>query len=956
MDMRIEEERLGFAEELEEAALQLFQINLSLTETERLQLADEEYGRLQATAAMLGWPELSALISSRRKLFKHTDSARLLAEGCLSNWLELTALVLRDSGDAEHLPLLSAALSDDAWPEALSMPILQDFLLSLRLPADEIDSSDAVQTVATLQTDAADNQETQETQTVLQFADDIHPELLAAYLEETPGHITEAAHLIRLLAKGSLAPEQKNQASRLLHTLKGSSGVVGAEALAVFAHDLEDLLAYPLQLVPEGLSALLESSADCLESLFEHLQAKLPLPAVYWPLRHELQQWHQRLSEQQEVEVPPVAMKAPLSLQQLTGLLEKVGHHADESDEFTADQAVTQAFAAPLSQGVTESRMRHLLNLTGELIASMSQTAELLNQGLQLGRQLYRQDEQVRSRLDELEALLEQQNAPSQRQRQLDTTTFDALEMDSYNDVQSTVSLLAESMTDSREMAANLQQCVQQMRDEFYQQQRVQRQLSEAILGMRMMPVSTLIPRLERIVRETCRVTGKKAEITVEGQQLQVDSDILKGITDPLLHLLRNAVDHGIETPAVRLEQGKAETGIISLKFSHLGNYIQLSLQDDGAGMDNTLIRQRAIACGLIQEEAELDDSALLRLTLQPGFSTRDHVNAVSGRGVGMDVVQAAVSRLRGHLAISSQAGQGSCFTIELPQTLMATHALVVRAAGQLLAIPADRIEQLLYVSADQQILDEQGWRIETERYQLPIMQLAHVLQWVGQPIEEVKDCTFLIVRHEPQPYAFYVEDILPSRDIVIKTLAPWLDYIPGLQGACVLVNGKVAPVLDMVRLLQDMDSGELVPFDAQDDHNALLARERPNVATLLVVDDSLSNRKSMRLMLEGMGYAVHTAVDGLDALQVLNHTAMDMVLTDLEMPRMNGLEMTQAIRIWPERKHLPVLMITSRSTRKHREQAAQVGVDGYLTKPVQLSELQAHLQKWLLRAPTTFT
>lgn len=942
MDMQSEEERLAVAGELDDVALQLFQPAADPATAGAV--VAEEYARLQDAASLFAWPELAAVLQDRQAATQSEAAPDLLDAAKFSSWLELTALVLREPESLEHLPLLSAELMDEAWPEPLPATILQDFLLSLRLP--EPDDATSAET-ATEETETADSASKVPE---LAFADDVHPELLAAYLEETPGHVAEAARLMREVAQGKAGAEQRNQASRLVHTLKGSSAVVGANALADFAHRLEDILGFKLQTVPQDLANTLEAAADCLESLFENLGAATGLPDEYESLQQELAAWHAQLAQDEDSEEPPIAVSEPPSPQQLAGLLGGLDLSSEQAVEQVTSGNETAAPAQAL--GMSEARIRRLLNLTGELIASSSQTAELLNQAGQLGRQLYRQDEQLSLRLDELDNLLEQQGqhlakpTPQAAESQ-QHPDFDALELESYSNLQSTVSLLNEAAADSREMAANLQQCVQQMKDEFYQQQRVQRQLSEAVLATRMMPVSTLVPRLERIVRETCRKTGKQATVQIEGQQLQVDSDILKGITDPLLHLLRNAVDHGIETPQQRLAQGKSETGIIRLKFEQNGNYISLMLEDDGAGMDTGRIRERALERGLITADSELDEQALLRLTLQPGFSTREGVSEVSGRGVGMDVVQAAITRLRGALQLSSTTGQGSRFYIELPQTLIATHALVVRAAGSLLAIPADRIEQLLYVPANEQTIDEQGWRIETERYQLPVQQLAHLLHWNGKRIEQPAACTLMIVRHEPQPYALYVEEILPSRDIVIKSLAPWLDDIPGLQGACVLANGAVAPVLDMVRLLQDVDNGVLVPQAPSDTTQAFSGRSR-SVATLLVVDDSLSNRKSMRMMLEGMGYGVHTAVDGLDALQVLNHTDVDMVLTDLEMPRMNGLDMVQAIRIWPERKHLPIVMITSRSTRKHREQAAQAGVDGYLTKPVQVSELQAQLHKWL--------
>ena len=248
-------------------------------------------------------------------------------------------------------------------------------------------------------------------------------------------------------------------------------------------------------------------------------------------------------------------------------------------------------------------------------------------------------------------------------------------------------------------------------------------------------------------------------------------------------------------------------------------------------------------------------------------------------------------------------------------------------------------------MAADESIDDHGVWRIHTSRYQLPVESLAQLLHWPAAAVNIKQGHTLLIIRSEKGAHAFYANEVLPSRDIVIKNLAPWLSYLPGIQGACILANGTVAPVLDMLRLVRDLEEGK-IQLQAADEVKAIELNQA--ASTILVVDDSLSNRKALRLSLEGMGHVVHTAVDGLDALQIMNTTPVDMVLTDMEMPRMNGLEMTQAIRIWPEMKDLPVIMITSRSTRKHRDLAEQAGVDGYLTKPVQTTALQEQIKKWL--------
>ncbi|MFM2320561.1 MAG: hypothetical protein RLZZ215_3182 [Pseudomonadota bacterium] len=941
MDNQLDEDRLAFAEELEEVALQLSMLDTRLETARQLEQVAAEYERLSMTAEMYAWQDVVAIVNWVQTSLTTEAAPELLAQGKYFTWLEMTALVLREPDELSHLPMLTAELMDFSWPEALDPQLLQQFLLTLR-------SSGAVPLEETSETVSSSTTE-------LAFAADVHPELLAAYLAETPGHITEAARLIRVIAKGDSLREQQRHASRLVHTIKGSSGVVGVEPIANFTHQLEDLLdAAALQTLPVGLGAILEASSDCLEALFDHLKAGSGLPEEYADLNRQLKEWKERLEQEpaQEATDDDLAEEA-LSLMPVVNLPSFITEQGGEplADELTEGEATplsTTAWQAGATVAVNEERVGRLLSLTGELISSSSQSAELLQQSSRMGKQLYQHDEQIRQRLDELETAIEhqaQRQVKGSRLSQKEGQTLDELELESYSDLVSANNLLMEAAADSHELVQNLQQMLRRLMDELYQQQRIQRQLSEAVLSMRLTPVSTLLPRLERIVRETCRKTGKKAEIEIQGQHLQVDADILKGVADPLLHLLRNAVDHGIESPEERVAAGKPEVGKITLSFARQGNHIRLSLEDDGAGMNLERIRVRGIERGLIQADAVLAEEALLRLVMQPGFSTRDEVSEVSGRGVGMDVVQAAIEKLRGSLNLYSQAGLGTKVVLDLPQTLISTHALVVRAGENWVAIPADSIEQVLYVAADESIDDHGVWRIQTNRYQLPVESLAQLLHWPATAVNIKQGHTLLIIRGEKSVHALYANEVLPSRDIVIKSLAPWLNYLPGIQGACILANGTVAPVLDMIRLVRDLEDGK-IQLQAADE--VKLVEPSKAASTILVVDDSLSNRKALRLSLEGMGHVVHTAVDGLDALQIMNHTSVDMVLTDMEMPRMNGLEMTQAIRIWPEMKDLPVIMITSRSTRKHRDLAEQAGVDGYLTKPVQTAALQEQIKKWL--------
>lgn len=971
------DDAIAFAEELEEVALQLSSLNPLADDPEEMTAtvasAVAEYERLSMTAAMYGMEGVQQTVEWVHTMLASFQATlpeailELLQGGQLFTWLELAAIALREPEEPTHLPTLTAALLHEDWPEPPAPIMLETLLLNLRqnphASNTETPSTEALHTETPAQ-EAADigadhataTPPPQAVENPLAWDADIHPELLAAYLQETPGQVAEATRLLHLIANGSSTPEQKRHASRLAHTIKGASGVVGVEAIASFTHRLEDLLDLNIaRHLPTGLGDTLGAAADCLATLFDHLLEHKPLPDEYPTLLAEMDAWGQRIATEQPIEQKPVA-PPEATVDQPTPAIPVI------SPDFLAEDNATDEDAEPAPQtshsfptsnthlSVPIETVQRLLNLAGELITSTSQVAEHAQHTLAFGKQLQQQDEHIRQMLETLGETIGQQSAnratrplSASNTKRLDADGFDQLEMEAYNDLHSAASLLTESVADNRELTHNLQQQIRQISEQIYRQQRLQRQLSEAILRTRLVPVQSIVARVERTVRETCRRTGKTAKISIQGQNLQIDTDILQGLTAPLLHMLRNAVDHGIEAMNERKALGKDKEGHIELRFEQKGGQIHLTLSDDGQGLDTERIRARAIERGLVTAGQTLGEEDVLRLILQPGFTTRDKVSEISGRGVGMDVVQSAVENLQGLLQISSIPGQGTSIRIQVPLTLLATNALLVRTAGKLVAIPGNTIHQLLYAANHEHIQENDSWFIHHQEQKLEVIQLARLLGWQTEKPDLRKGHSLLLVESEHKLYALHVDEILPPRDIVIKSLTPWLNLTQGVSGACILANGSVAAVLDLLRLLRHFEHGTITLG------NTITANDTtPQRPHILVVDDSLSNRKSLSLMLENMGYHPITAIDGLNALQHLHEQPIQLILTDLEMPRMNGLEMAQAIRIWPEKRHIPIIMVTSRSTQKHRQMAQEAGIDDYLTKPVNRETLQTQLYKWL--------
>jgi len=1015
------ENALAFAEELEDVALQLssFQHDNAQTQDDFIQQILAEYERLLMAAQLFDYQGIQQTCTWWQTFLQntqHTSPDRLVEwwqQGILFAWIELTALSLRDP-NAEHFALLQEALLDDAFPQTLPENLQKALLLDLRQDrVNQFDSFDQFDEFASDESVAeafvASNNDTTDTtealdqpaldnETSLTWDKDVHPELLNAFLQETPTQVTEAAIALRKWIAQPENRSEKQRAARLVHTIKGACGVVGAQTITRFTHQLEDVLDCELALpLPDELVQCLNAAADGLETLFEHLLEQRGLPSQYHELLTALVDWHDRLLAEQDQPLSqtetdnqytkertallplPDSDSSALSpsfeqvfneqldsakaLAETLTIPDSTLKAADISD--TTDAAQTETNNSETYLQVSLSSVQRLLNLAGELITATNQLTDNAQQSLTLGKQLQQKDEQIRRMLDELGEHIDQQAHQQSTSQQTRKTSDSSAHkqtthwrnqqqalLETYNDLHSSAGLLTEAVADNRELVQQLQQQTQQANEQIYQQQRLQRQLSETILKTRLVSVQSLLPRLERTVREICRQTNKQAEIEISGESLEVDTEILQTLTAPLLHLLRNAVDHGIEPIAERRHKGKPDVGRIQLHFAQHSNKIHLTLHDDGRGLDVQKIRQRAIQRGLIQAHSKLSQDELFRLIFHAGFTTRDEVSEISGRGVGMDVVRTAIEQHQGYIQLASTAEQGTTVHIQLPLTMISTNLLLVRSANQLLAIPSPMIQQLLYVSPDEHIQRKDRWYIPYQEGLLTVLPLSRLLEWESPAPDLNQGHSLLLVETEQKRYALHVEEVLRPRDMVVKSLAPWLHHIQAISGACLLANGQVAPVIDIQRLLMrleadspNLDDGFLQP------QQTTQASNRPSLnqkSYILIVDDSLSNRKSLALMVEQMGYTALTAVDGLRALQCLNEQTVALILTDLEMPRMNGLEMTQAIRIWPEQRHIPIVMITSRSTQRHRQMAEQAGVDNYLTKPIDHDTLKQQIQQWL--------
>ena len=445
------------------------------------------------------------------------------------------------------------------------------------------------------------------------------------------------------------------------------------------------------------------------------------------------------------------------------------------------------------------------------------------------------------------------------------------------------------------------------------------------------------VQRLTRIVRQTSADTGKLIEFVVEGASAELDRQLLERMLPPLEHLLRNAVVHGIESPAMRRALGKPEAGRISLSLQREGAEVVLTVADDGAGLDLPAIRTRAVAAGLLAPDRMLPDDDLMQLVLEPGFSTAASVTQWAGRGVGLDVVATEVRKLGGVLQMQSRAGAGSSFAVRLPFTMAVAQALLVRIGDEYYALPLPMVDSVVRLPAGE-VARHMGESAPAyvhggQRYRLQPLGVFVGLEPAPLPAPEVT-VPVALVRAGEHSTGLIIDELLGSREIVLKNVGPQIAAIRGLSGATILGDGRVAIILDIATLLRTegrQRSGYVV-HRPQADH-------RPVV---LVVDDSITVRRVTQRLLERNGMQVLTARDGEDALSLLAEVLPDIVLLDVEMPRMDGYELAQRLRAQPRTQAVPIIMITSRVGAKHRARALELGVNDYLGKPYQEAELLA--------------
>ncbi len=523
---------------------------------------------------------------------------------------------------------------------------------------------------------------------------------------------------------------------------------------------------------------------------------------------------------------------------------------------------------------------------------------------------------------------------------------FDDLEFDRYTEFHRLTREMAEATSDSLAVRTELENLLGDFDSLLNRQRRLANDVSESVMRMRMVPLRTLATRLHRTVRVTADRQGKQAELVLEGDTLELDSQVLDSMGEPLLHMLRNSVGHGLETPDVRRSLRKPPRGRVWLSAYHEGTQAVLRVRDDGRGLDAEQLRKKAVSGGFLSADraAALSDADVMSLVFLQGLSTADKVTDVSGRGVGMDIVRDTVQKLRGTISIDSTPNEGTSFTIRLPLTLAVIRALIVRVHGQPFAVPLAALQQILRLSVEESARMMRERVVSLNNKLLPVVRLSEALE-IPEGADAPSKLPVLVVRVGESEVALVVDDIVEGREVVIKSLGRHLQRVRGIMGATIFGDGSVVPILNVVDLLGKHEA-EAVTTHAP--VATLPARTQRDTLTVMIVDDSPSVRRVMSNLIKGASWTPLTAKDGLDAIEMLrNATALpDVVLTDIEMPRMDGYELLAALKANEVLARLPVAMITSRAGDKHRRKALDNGAADYLTKPYSDDELLAMVRR----------
>ena len=813
----------------------------------------------------------------------------------------------------------------------------------------------------------------------IDVSDAIDAELFPIFEEEAEELLGQLATRLQDWARHPADPQAPAGAMRTLHTLKGGARLAGAMRLGELVHRLESRIENLTALSADAVTPAREiepllGRCDALRQAFETVQRAVaagpdtvpeavdeaPAAVPVGPLATVAALPETTAAEAEPVDAAPAVAQAEHATDVVSavpaGRVDAAAVDIDWSRFDGIEAPELPRAAAATSNANSAVRVRaplldRLVNQAGEVSITRTRIANDVNHIKESLSDLTENLERLRGQLRDIELQAETQISSRMEAAKVAAVAFDPLEFDRFTRFQELTRMMAESVNDVATVQRILQQTLQTTEDDLAAQARLTRDLQDDLLRTRMVEFEGLSDRLYRVVRQAAKETGKQVRLDIEGGSIEIDRGVLDRMTSAFEHLVRNSVTHGIELPDTRTATGKDATGAITVAVTQDGNEVGVEVRDDGAGLDLNRIRNKALANGLISTDATLSDDQLASLIFTPGFTTADKVTELSGRGVGMDVVRSEVQAIGGRIETSTSAGQGTSFKLVLPLTTAVTQVVMVRCGELTVGVPSTLVAAVRRMPAAEVLQAYQSGSCSVDDEALPFYWLGALLQTSAcSTAPPERSGQLLVVRSASQRIAVHVDDVAGNQEVVVKNLGPQLSRMPGLAGMTLQASGDVALIYNPVALASlygvAARTATWAALAAPDSGRASLVGANGSAAPLaplvLVVDDSLTVRRVTERMLLREGYRVMLAKDGLDAIERLAHDRPAIVLSDIEMPRMDGFDLVRNLRADPRLRDLPVIMITSRIAQKHRDYAAELGVEHYLGKPYSEEDLLA--------------
>ena len=931
---------------------------------------------LSGTSASYGFPKFSEVAGKLAHIFQYSLNATLgddlhgpLTE-FLSDGISLLETDLLEISDTGHENVDDIAAFKDRYRFAFPAEPAP-----LNYPARDANANGSANGHSAQEPESAVEPFTGSYFDTLPADDEVGPEILEFFGPEAEEHLQVVSDCLISL-EGNNNPEEINRLFRAIHTVKGSAAQVGLKRLGAIAHRVEDLIGRLREGEIDPSPAVVDiclASVDVLKKTLHHqwadesemragVDSLLGRIAEFAPLIPEDDKTPATTQDAQQIAEAQDASIAPQKAQR------KPGKPA---------QAPT---TATKSVRIALERLDRMMNTVGELVINRTRMVGRVAELEKLVDTLGFSKERLQGKVNEFQEKYEFNRISNSRvtaswnaaqpQRLASAAAgdtsffseFSELEMDRYDDFNILSRSMAEISADVNEVLTQLQGYINRVEGDIDDFTKLAHHLQDEFTAARMVPIGTLYSRLSRAVRDAAQSAAKQVELDFVGNETELDNNIIQQISDPLVHLVRNSVAHGIERPDARVNSGKSETGKVSLRAYHRGNHIYIEVEDDGAGIDYDRVKHAAVEHGLVSQDTadRLTERDLREMLFHPGFSTAPSKTELAGRGVGLDVVRANLNTLNGEIEIQSTQGQGTKFTLKVPLTLIISPALFVRCGGASFALPLGVVEEIRRIRADE--IEDVGGKLLTKVRDV-VTEVVRLDTYLGlPPLEAINGYFRMVVANTGnRQIGLVVEEVLGKDEIVIKSLGEYLRRVKLFPGTTIAPDGSLILLIDLNRMVAS-EPNERRTLQASASAARIFAPGAEAIArgtiptdaidrveherAIVVADDSISVRKFVGRMLEKNGYRVKLAADGLEAAELVAQHGCHLVITDLEMPRMTGYELMVQLRQSPATRRIPVMVVTSRAGAKHRDRAIKEGAVSFLTKPVQEDQLIAAVEQ----------